>query len=243
MKLFRFTSGLIFILFFTAWLQPVKGQSFSFVPDNATVYDAPGSEIIIHVPIINTSSDTIIIYVLRTQNDLPADWSSSFCFDGLCFAPFVDSAASDPISPGDTVDFSLDVYTDTIPGTATFRIVAKNIANPSDSIAVVLVASTDLSSIKNSGQVVKTFSLFQNYPNPFNPTTTISFELINRSFTTLKIFDILGRDVASIINKELESGYHEYNFSATDFKLHSGVYYYQLTAGSYQETKKMMVLQ
>jgi len=243
MKLFCFTSGLVLIVFFTAWLQPVKGQSFSFVPDNAMVYDAPGSEIIIHVPIINTSNDTIIVYVLRTQNDLPADWSSSFCFDGLCFAPFVDSAASDPIPPGDTVDFSLDVYTDTIPGTATFRVVAKNMENPSDSIAVVLVASTDLSSIKNNSQGITSFSLNQNYPNPFNPTTTISFELKDRSFTTLKIFDILGREVASLINKELESGYHQYSFSVADFKLHSGIYYYRLTTGNYQEAKKMMVLQ
>ena len=137
----------------------------------------------------------------------------------------------------------VDVSTDTIPGTATFRVVAKNMVNTSDSIAVTLVASTDLSSIKNSSQSVKTFSLNQNYPNPFNPTTTISFELRNRSFASLKVFDILGKEVASLINKDLESGYHEYSFSAAYFKLNSGVYYYQLTAGNYQETRKMMVLQ
>ena len=100
MKLFRFTFALALIVFFNAWLQLVTGQSFTFVPESATVYDIPGSEIIIHVPIINTSNDTIIVYVLRTQNDLPEDWTSSFCFDGLCYAPFIDSAASDPIPPG-----------------------------------------------------------------------------------------------------------------------------------------------
>ena len=85
-----------------------------------------------------------------------------------------------------------------------------------------------------------TYSLFQNYPNPFNPTTTISFSTPERGRLSLKVFDILGREVATLANGQMEAGVHQVSFDAS--KLSSGVYFYRLTAGSFVSTKKLVLL-
>ena len=72
------------------------------------------------------------------------------------------------------------------------------------------------------------FRLEQNYPNPFNPSTTISFSIPEKSFVTLKIYDMLGREVAELVNEELETGSFEKTFNAS--KLASGVYIYRIAA-------------
>ena len=84
------------------------------------------------------------------------------------------------------------------------------------------------------------FSLDQNYPNPFNPSTTIKFNLAKAGFATLKLYDVLGKEVASMLNSELEAGSHQVSFDASN--LPSGTYFYTLTSGSFTETRKMMFL-
>ncbi len=88
--------------------------------------------------------------------------------------------------------------------------------------------------------VPKEFHLDQNYPNPFNPTTTIQFALPQRSNVTLKLYDILGRRVATLVDEELEPGVHKVNFDAED--LASGVYFYRIQAEAFVRTKKLMLL-
>jgi len=84
------------------------------------------------------------------------------------------------------------------------------------------------------------FKLNQNYPNPFNPSTTLSFIVGQRSFVSLKVYDVLGNEVALLINEEKLPGVYEINFNASG--LSSGIYFYKLTAGSFTETKKMVLL-
>jgi photosystem II stability/assembly factor-like uncharacterized protein len=84
------------------------------------------------------------------------------------------------------------------------------------------------------------FILHQNYPNPFNPTTRIKFGLPNSVLTKLIIYDILGSEVSVLLNKELEAGYHEVNFDATD--LPTGIYFYKIQAGEFIQTKKMVLI-
>ena len=88
--------------------------------------------------------------------------------------------------------------------------------------------------------VTKDYSLSQNYPNPFNPATLISFSIPNDEFVSLRIYDVLGREVAQIINERRSAGTYQVEFNGT--ALNSGVYYYTLTAGSYTETKKMLMV-
>jgi hypothetical protein len=84
------------------------------------------------------------------------------------------------------------------------------------------------------------FLLKQNYPNPFNPSTTIEFQIPNSQFTTLKVYDILGREVSTLVSQKLNVGNHICTFNGSN--LASGIYYYQLIAGDYSEVRKMMLL-
>ncbi len=86
----------------------------------------------------------------------------------------------------------------------------------------------------------KTFSLFQNYPNPFNPSTVIKFTLKEDEKVTLKIFDILGREVTTLLNRKMKAGVYSVNFNATG--LSAGVYFYRITAGNFVDVKKMILL-
>ena len=84
------------------------------------------------------------------------------------------------------------------------------------------------------------YNLNQNYPNPFNPSTKIKFKLAETVFTSLKVYDVLGNDVATLFNEEKPAGEYEIDFDA--FGLTSGVYFYQLKAGSFIDTKKMILI-
>jgi aminopeptidase N len=84
------------------------------------------------------------------------------------------------------------------------------------------------------------FSLEQNYPNPFNPSTRIKYTLPSKEFVVLKIFNILGKEIASLVNTEQTAGTYELDFDA--FNLNSGVYFYRIEAGSYVDTKKMLLV-
>jgi hypothetical protein len=84
------------------------------------------------------------------------------------------------------------------------------------------------------------FELLQNYPNPFNPSTKMRYEIHEQSFVTIKIYNILGNEIAILVNEEKPAGSYEVEFSAAE--LPSGIYYYRLEVAGYSETKKMLLL-
>ncbi|MGO9481501.1 MAG: T9SS type A sorting domain-containing protein [Candidatus Kryptoniota bacterium] len=110
---------------------------------------------------------------------------------------------------------------------------------PSEATAYTKVAQvTDVKT--NVSEMPKSFGLFQNYPNPFNPSTKINYQLPLNSIVTLKIYDVLGREVETLINERQAAGSHSAAFNASS--LPSGVYFYHLQAGSYSATKKLLLL-
>ncbi len=80
----------------------------------------------------------------------------------------------------------------------------------------------------------------QNYPNPFNPETKINFIIPSTGLVSLKVFDVLGKEVASLVNEVRNAGVHEVTFNASS--LSSGTYFYRIETGNFVKTKKMMVL-
>jgi hypothetical protein len=94
--------------------------------------------------------------------------------------------------------------------------------------------------VEYTNEVVQDFHLEQNYPNPFNPSTTIQFRVPNSSFVNLKVYDILGREVATLVNEEKPAGNYEVEFNAND--LSSGIYFYTLKAGKYLQTRKLILM-
>lgn len=119
------------------------------------------------------------------------------------------------------------------------------IGNDGDIVAldgVKLVGFQQATSVQEITSVLipSEFQIYQNYPNPFNPITKIKFDLPLTSDVSLKIYDILGKEIATLINEEKSAGRYEVNFEAAD--LSSGVYFYKIKAGDYNQIRKMILL-
>ncbi len=94
--------------------------------------------------------------------------------------------------------------------------------------------------VKDKNLKPNSFTLEQNYPNPFNPTTRITYSITKTDFVKLSVYNILGKEIISLVNKEEEAGQHEVEFNAS--KLSSGIYFYRLQAGNNIQTRKMILM-
>jgi len=101
-------------------------------------------------------------------------------------------------------------------------------------------SNSGITSIKLTEILINNFSLSQNYPNPFNPSTKISYSVAGLSKVILKVYDIIGREIITLVNEEKPAGKYEVNFNASS--LASGVYFYQIKAGDFVQTKKLILL-
>ena len=131
------------------------------------------------------------------------------------------------------------------------QLLVKLNGNPIDSLSQLFRADWGLG-VEENGEPPAAFSLSQNYPNPFNPSTKIKYEIpfvtLRQSaiggqsdiLVTLKVYDVLGNEIATLVNEEKQAGNYEVEFDATN--LTSGIYFYQLKAGNYIETKKMVLM-
>lgn len=91
-----------------------------------------------------------------------------------------------------------------------------------------------------SNEIPARYKLAQNYPNPFNPVTNIAFDIPQNTFAVLKVFDMLGREVAELVNEKLDAGSYRVNFDASN--LSSGTYLYSLSTSNFRQTKKLTVI-
>ena len=96
--------------------------------------------------------------------------------------------------------------------------------------------------ISNSNLLTEDYKLNQNYPNPFNPATIINYELPIANFVSLKVYDALGKLVATLVNEKQNAGSYNYQFSTVNYQLPSGTYFYTLSANGFIETKRMVLL-
>jgi hypothetical protein len=118
-----------------------------------------------------------------------------------------------------------------------------NLIEGTDKIRVVKEVekwARDIPSIDNSSSQTNSVFSLQNYPSPFNPETTIEYALTKSGFVSLKVYDMLGREVAELVNERKRAGTYRVDFNGT--KLTSGVYLYRLTAGDQIETKRMLLV-
>jgi len=100
-----------------------------------------------------------------------------------------------------------------------------------------------ITNFENFGVVIPSeFKLYQNYPNPFNSSTVITYHLPVKDFVTLKIYNILGNEVATLVNEEKPAGIYLVNFNSNLYNLASGVYFYRLTTKNYSDTKKLLLI-
>lgn len=105
-----------------------------------------------------------------------------------------------------------------------------------------------LTSVKDEKTLPNEFSISQNFPNPFNPSTNIQYAIgspengTRQQFVTLKVYDVLGNEIVTLVNEEKEPGIYNVEFRTDNRELPSGVYFYRIEAGSFRETKKMVLM-
>jgi hypothetical protein len=128
------------------------------------------------------------------------------------------------------------------PSIAEYRFRAKDINGNTSVYSSFVSVRYGISAQKRSEEqfIVSTNTLGQNYPNPFNPTTSISYCLKEPGYVYLNVYDLLGKEVAVLINESQNEGYHTVNFNASN--LPSGIYVYKLNLGSYTEIRKMQLI-
>ncbi|TAK55358.1 MAG: T9SS type A sorting domain-containing protein [Bacteroidetes bacterium] len=118
---------------------------------------------------------------------------------------------------------------------------ARKLANGGSTMITNSASSVGLRlTLNDNAKLPKQFSLNQNYPNPFNPTTTFGFQIANQGFVTLKIYDLLGKEVASLVNENMNPGSYSKVWDAGGIP--SGMYYYRLQASGFSESKKLLIV-
>jgi len=225
----------------------VHAQDIQIITHGMTKYEPVGTvEIVIDFEVVNISSFEQTVFEVRTLENLPLNWSSSLCFGELCFAPFIDSVATTPdfqtpaVQPGDTLKTSIHVYTDQVTiGTGYVQIEVGTFNNPGLRYVLDFTATTDPAVSVNENNLLNTYYLFQNYPNPFNPSTRINYNVGEPGLVQLKVFNVLGVEVASLVNEFKNSGNHSIDFNAS--VLSSGIYFYSLSVNNFTQTRKMIL--
>ncbi|MGE5412507.1 MAG: T9SS type A sorting domain-containing protein [Clostridiales bacterium] len=132
---------------------------------------------------------------------------------------------------------SMDI--DTVNNKLLATVIAPNITHKSLSGVYILNYVTEVASEEKNSPIIN-FQLMQNFPNPFNPTTTISYSIPEDANVRLKVYDILGKEVITLVNRNETAGIHKVNFTA--FSLPSGIYIYRIEAGSFTDSKRLLLL-
>lgn len=226
-------------------------QTFSFTPVHLEDSGKPGDRLACKAEVKNLTGQTINVTINRYRNDLAEGWSSSFCLN-QCYAPFTDNAKED-IPANTTMVFTM--YYDTITDSAGHGecdVRLSNTANLNENYSLTFKATTlKTTFIAKPGKAVQ-FELKQNYPNPFgvssvagSSSTTIQFSIPKSSDVSVKIYDMLGREVKMLVNAALAPGIYSELWTGRDNNgqlLPTGVYIYKLQAGKYSETKRIIYL-
>ncbi len=228
----------------------VNGQDLAIYSEYYYLVGSLGSEIIFDIELTNNSSGDLGVTIVRTERDMPDAWSSSLCFDN-CFAPFVDSIStcanfgSSPLAPNESRTISLHVFPLEGDAETTIELKFVNEQNLTEEYKFEFIAASAIISVDDKNISNLKYQLSQNYPNPFNPATNIEYTIPSNvhgemSNVTLKIYDILGREIITLVNREQSSGNYRVKFDAGK-RIPSGVYFYELKTNNFHQVKKMIL--
>jgi hypothetical protein len=189
----------------------------------------------------NTGATTLHIKFQKMARVIPTNWAADMCY-GLCYTntEIIPPNSTVDLAPGD-VDSTFEV-TWTVPsqGIGTQVVRMFNNDNPSQFQDVTFYVRRTTTAITNISSTVKSFELKQNYPNPFNPVTNINFSIPKAQNVSLKVYDMMGREVADLVNQFIQAGEYRADFSGAN--LSSGVYYYTLKTDEFSSIKSMVLV-
>jgi CubicO group peptidase (beta-lactamase class C family) len=227
-----------------------------FVTDNLSQFTTAGPLIVDSIMYVHLETQKRYSFRPYLKNEGSTLPINSVSMNIICNDPWVTNFTGTnvtfpTIQPGSRVqssNTSAIYYDSTFPGYFNFKfeIASDNYVYWYDSLKLVVKPTL----VEYDEMLPTEYKLSQNYPNPFNPTTKISYALPQNSFVELKVFNLLGQEIATLVNQEKPAGTYEVNFSAGSFGdassaaggLPSGVYIYKMKAGEYLSTKKMILL-
>ncbi len=180
--------------------------------DNCEYQVISSTQYEIEIEITDNLADEIYNYPLSAYVTIPEDWDNVL------------------VSQSGRIDTLASLATDS------GKVVLCQIV-PDEGITTL--TKLNITGIDNEKDQPLTFELYQNYPNPFNPKTVISYQLLVNSYVSLKVYDVLGKEVATIVDEYKPTGTYEVEFDGS--RLSSGVYFYQLRSGEFIQTHKMIL--
>jgi len=214
---------------FTAYL-PDYGVSFQKSTDNLSTSNT--SVNYIRIPMLGPYSGTVTYSATVTPT--PATGTITITYDPSNVKVLTGTPDSLKISATTSSNCTYGTYTVTVTG-------LENGGPRTHTRTYTLVVGSTISGVGNNNGAATQFNLYQNYPNPFNPVTNIEYYLPKQTMVTLKVYDLLGREVASLVNNELrQAGLQSISFDGKD--LSSGIYYYKISAGEFTDIKRMMLI-
>ncbi|MCC6864911.1 MAG: T9SS type A sorting domain-containing protein [Ignavibacteria bacterium] len=240
----------IFALFLLSSITYSQGLTFTRIgPETHTITDTNAYEGVLY-GLLNPTTGSADIRLIRTIEDLTPSWQplgSAICNYQNCYPPETDTVTANYSSvthADDTLSFHFycrNIDNIFVHGAGHMRIRAELVLNPSQYVEVDFRCNTTQTiGIQQISSIVKEFSLSQNYPNPFNPNTKINFSIPKSEYVSLRVYDMLGREVSVLVNGQLSQGEYQADFNAKG--LSSGMYYYSLRAGDYVDVKKMVLV-
>lgn len=214
---------------YTAYL-PDYGVSFAKSTDNLTVSNT--SVNYVRIPMMGNYSGTVTY--TASVSPTPTTGSITLTWSPGNVKVLTGTPDSLKLSATTSSNCAFGNYTVTVTG-------AENGGPRTHTRTYTLVVGTTPSGVSNNTQSAYQYNLYQNYPNPFNPSTSIEFYLPKQSLVSLKVYDIIGKEIATLINNETrKEGLHGVSFDGSN--LSSGIYYYKIIAGEFTDIKKMMLV-
>jgi hypothetical protein len=217
----------------------ILDPSFDFNYTSSEIYVGADSIGTFNGTILNLSTETITITVVRRVNELPNNWTSSVCLGMICYNEAIDSVSMQ-IGSGDSSACGILAWISG-PGEGTVQL---DIFDLDSEEHLFLDVNFYAGNVEISKDLISPnqFLLFPAYPNPFNTFTTIRFNipLEMQHATSLQVFDVNGRPIESLFNRVLQAGEHVIEWSASGVP--SGVYFVELVSGNYRQVQKLVLM-
>ncbi len=224
----------------------IAQQSFRVSATSGSVTGLAGEYLDAHVDVTNLTSSALLVHIERTQQIFPEGWSNTLCLK-QCWAPNA-TKMDDELLPNETAFFKATFETSPTPGNGTVVYKLSNKNNPQEFVTISLSCTTSTTTSVVSLTAPKAMSLSQNYPNPFSMNrdrqTTFSYGLPGSGTVTMKVYDMLGQEVRTLVNTWSQAGTFTVAWdgrSQNGSPVPAGIYICKLTTGTDAMSRRVLV--